>query len=128
METVNFAYNSEVDFAHFFVAQPYIGTELYDIFQQEQLLGKEIIQGTFIFHGWHDTLKMTADELNEIQAKASRGWIAHKFFFYLKPKNFLNSLWPKFKTLADFRYSFGVFWMLISRNIKDMFKKTFKVK
>jgi len=84
MDTVNFAYNSEVDFAHFFVAQPYIGTELYDIFQQEQLLGKETIPGTFIFHGWHDTLKMTADELNEIQSKASRGWIAHKFFFYLK--------------------------------------------
>ncbi|MEK8019390.1 MAG: radical SAM protein [Candidatus Parabeggiatoa sp.] len=128
METVDFAYHSEVDFAHFFVAQPYVGTELYDIFQQEQLLSKETIPGTFIFQGWHDTLKMTADELNDIQAKASRGWVAHKLFFYLKPKNFLNSLLPKFKTLADFRYSLGVFWMLMSRSIKGIFKERFKVK
>ncbi|OQY48098.1 MAG: hypothetical protein B6247_25595 [Candidatus Parabeggiatoa sp. nov. 2] len=112
----------------FFVAQPYIGTELYDIYQQEKLLGEGTIPGTFIFHGWHDTLKMTADELNEIQSNASRGWIAHKIFFYLKPKNFFNSLLPKFKTLADFRYSFGVFWMLISRNIKGIFKDIFKGK
>jgi hypothetical protein len=79
MEMVNFAYNSEVDFAHFFVAQLYIGTELYDTFQQEQLLGQETIY--FIFHGWHDTLKMTADELNKIQAKASRGWVPINSFF-----------------------------------------------
>lgn len=122
METIDFAYNSELDMAHFFVAQPYIGTKLYDIFQQEKLLGKETIPGTFIFHSWYDTLTMTADKLNKIQAKASRGWIAHKFFFYLKPKNFIANLLPKFRTLSDFRYSTGVFLMLINRNIKGFFK------
>ena len=124
METVDFAYNSELDFAHFFVAQPYVGTELYDIFQQEQLLNKENQPGTFIFQGWHDTLKMTADELNEIQAKASRGWVAHKFWFYFKPKNFFNHLLPKFKTWSDIRYSLSIFVMLLGRNIKGLFKKS----
>jgi len=81
------------------------------------------VQGKSIFYGCNDTLNMTSKELNEIQAKASKGWIMHKFFFYLKPKNFLNSLWPKFKTLADLRYSFSVLWMLMGRNIKEMFKK-----
>jgi len=124
METIDFAYNSELDMAHFFVAQPYIGTELYDIFQQEKLLAKETIPGTFIFHSWHDTLTMTAGELNEIQAKATRGWILHKIFFYLKPKNFFNNLLSKFKTWSDFRYSMGIFLMLINRNIKSIFKKS----
>nr|VFK28823.1 MAG: magnesium-protoporphyrin IX monomethyl ester (oxidative) cyclase [Candidatus Kentron sp. MB]VFK33965.1 MAG: magnesium-protoporphyrin IX monomethyl ester (oxidative) cyclase [Candidatus Kentron sp. MB]VFK76528.1 MAG: magnesium-protoporphyrin IX monomethyl ester (oxidative) cyclase [Candidatus Kentron sp. MB] len=124
METVDFAYNSELDFAHFFVAQPYIGTELYDIFQKEKLVDDKIIPGTFIFHGWHDSLKMSADDLNKIQSMASGGWLKHKLIFYLKPKNFFNILFPKFKKPSDFRYSFSIFWMLINRKIKELLKST----
>lgn len=121
METIDFAYNSELDFAHFFVAQPYIGTELYDIVQQEKL-GTEIIQGTSIFLGCNDSTTMTADELNKIQSKASSGWMPHKIAFYLKPKNFFNSFLPKLKTWNDFRYALSIFLMLLGRNLKGIVK------
>jgi len=49
--------------------------------------------------------------------------IYHYLFFYLKPKNFVNSLLPKFKTMADFRYSLGIFWMLTNKSIKETFKR-----
>nr|VFJ58679.1 MAG: Radical SAM superfamily enzyme YgiQ, UPF0313 family [Candidatus Kentron sp. FW] len=117
-QTIDFAYNSELDFAHFFVAQPYIGTELYDIFQQERLLGKEDIPATHIFQGWYDTLEMSADELNEIQSKASRGWMAHKLMFYLKPSHFFTILIPKLKRPDDLRYSLSVFGMLMKRRLR----------
>lgn len=121
METISYAYNSELDFAHFFVAQPYIGTELYEIYEKEKLL-KDDAQGTHIFAAWHDTLEMSAKELNEIQERASRGWLAHKFRFYLRPRNIFRSLGPKIKKPADFRYSFGILWMLMSRKIKGILR------
>jgi len=127
-ETIQFAYNSKLDFAHFFVAQPYLGTELYEVYKKEKLLGEGIIPGTFIFQGWHDTTTMTACEINEIQLRASRGWLAHKFFFYLKPKNFKKDLLPKFKTKDDFLYSLGVFMMLLFRNLMPVFKRTLERK
>jgi len=124
-ETIHFAYNSKLDFAHFFVAQPYIGTELYEIYKKENLLGDGIIPSTFIFHGWHDTTKMTAAEINAIQSEASKGWLAHKFFFYVKLHNFKDSLIPKFKTIDDFRYSMGILGMLLFRNIRPVLKNIF---
>jgi len=126
METIQFAYNSELDFAHFFVAQPYIGTELYEIFKNEKLLANEKIKGTFIFNAWHDTLNMTANELNMIKDKATKGWLAHKLFFYFNPKHFFNSLLPKFRTPSDFYYSIGVFWMLMRKSIKVFFNRLIK--
>lgn len=123
METISFAYGLKLDLAHFFVAQPYIGTELYEIYKKEKLLGEDIIKGTFIFGAWNDTLEMTAEELNQIQKKASRGWIKHKLFFYLKPQNFFTCLLPKFKTPADFRYSLLILGMLLIRNFKSAFKE-----
>jgi hypothetical protein len=69
---------------------------------------------------------MTAAEINEIQAEASRGWLAHKFFFYVKLHNFRDSLLPKFKTINDFRYSFGVFGMLLLRSVKPVLKNVFR--
>lgn len=125
LETVRFAYESNLDFAHFFVAQPYLGTELYEMYKMENLLGDSIIPGTFIFHGWHDTVTMKAEELNRIQAKASGGWLLHKILYYIKPHNFKASLYPKFETMEDFRYSFGVFFMLLYRNTVTRFQRLF---
>ncbi|MDM8517350.1 radical SAM protein [Desulfobacterales bacterium HSG16] len=123
MQTIAFAYNSQLDFAHFFVAQPYIGTELYDIYRKEDLLKKESMKGTFIFGAWHDTLELKADELNAIQINASRGWMLHKLLFYLHPKNFWNCFLSKFRTFADIRYSFRVLAMLTHRNLSTILKK-----
>jgi magnesium-protoporphyrin IX monomethyl ester (oxidative) cyclase len=123
METVAFAYSSQLDFAHFFVAQPYLGTELYDIYHKEQLLEKESMKGSFIFGAWHDTLEMTADELNAIQLNASQGWLLHKVSFYLHPKKFVNCLLPKFRSPSDIRYSFSVLFMLAHRHVTNMLKR-----
>jgi radical SAM superfamily enzyme YgiQ (UPF0313 family) len=125
LQTIAFAYKSQLDFAHFFVAQPYLGTELYEIYCKEGLLSKERMKSSFIFGAWHDTLELKASQLNDIQIKASQGWLIHKVKFYLKPKNLRSTLLPKFKTVADFRYSVGILGMLIWRNAQNFIKDKF---
>ena len=118
METISYAYNSDLDFAHFFVAQPYIGTELYEICKKEGLLGAEDVPATCIFEGWHDTLHLKSREINEIANGASKKWLCHKLFYYLKPNNFWNCFLPKFKRPDDFCYGLKVFGRLFKEKIK----------
>jgi radical SAM superfamily enzyme YgiQ (UPF0313 family) len=114
-ETIAFAYSTELDFAHFFIAQPYVGAELYDIFRKENLLTNQ--RATHIFGAWNDTLELTAAELSAIQQHASDEWLVHKLKFYLHPRHFFRSLLPKFRTIADVRYALSIFWMLLMSKI-----------
>jgi magnesium-protoporphyrin IX monomethyl ester (oxidative) cyclase len=117
METISYAYKSDLDFAHFFVAQPYIATELYTICEKEGLLGEEV-HGTYIYRGWQNTVHMKADELNQIAGRASRGWMLHKIIYYLKN---LDCSIQKIRRLDDFKYAVTVFSRLFRDRLKALF-------
>jgi radical SAM superfamily enzyme YgiQ (UPF0313 family) len=126
MQTIRFAYDSALDFTSFLIAKPNAGSDLYKIFKKEGLLNQNVVHASHFYRSDYDTTTMTSDELNRILAKASGGWFIHKFFFYLKPKNFYYHLLPKLKSLDDFCYFFKVCGMLFRKKIKPILKNSLK--
>ena len=120
MESIQYVYDSALDFTSFLIAKPNAGSDMYEDFKREGLLELAVVRGSDFYRSDYDTRTMTAKELNEIVNKASSGWFAHKFFFYLKPKNFYNYFLPKIKNIEDFKYFLKVCRTLFKKKIKPI--------
>ncbi len=126
MKTIRYAYDSALDYSFFFIAKPNAGSDLYGIFKKEGLFDKNINRASHYYRSDYDTTTMTADELDKILAEASERWFIHKFFFYLKPKNFYTHFLPKLKSLDDFRYFFKTLRVMFRKKVIPILKNTFK--
>jgi len=121
-ETISYAYNSGLDYVMFFIAKPYAGSEMYEIYKNEGLLG-EVVRSSHIERSDYDTKTMKAEELNEIYKKAVMGFWAHKIIFYLKPLNFYNYVLPKFRSFGDIQYAFKIAAALVKNRIIPLLRK-----
>lgn len=113
-QTIDFAYNCGVDYPFFFIAKPYAGAEMYDIYQKEGLLKNDEEANSSVFVAKSDTVHFTAEELTKMRVDAENGFIGHKLRWCLKPSNFINYILPKFFSLRGIRYSLKVFVSLMS--------------
>ncbi len=108
-QTVRFAIDSDLDFAAFFVATPFPGTPLFDIYREAGLMPDMGDQLKVRFQGHQSsvmcpTKHFTVDQLNETIGSAYRR------FYGSRVKKFLNPLRPlsKIKGWPELRY----FWTL----------------
>ncbi len=101
-ETINFANNSGLDFALFYVAQPYAGTPLYDQFKREGLLGE--IQKSNLIHTTYNTHYFTGKELDEIQQKAQKDFIRKKIRSMINP--FIGIPWAYYHMTSWYNIKF----------------------
>ncbi len=124
MQTIEYAYNSGLDYVIFFIAKPYAGSEMYEIFRKEGLLDS-IIRASHIKRSDYDTTTMKAEELNKIYNNAVKGFFIRKVIFYIKPVNFYNYLLPKFRSYQDCRYAFKILIVLIKNIVVPTFKDRF---
>lgn len=113
-QTIKYAFESGLDYAHFFIAQPYKGAELYDICLKEGLID-EIKRGSDMERTQYDTKTLTAAELQKIRDKANRDYFFHKMRFYLKPGNFYRYFLPKNSSISDLKYTFKIFYKMVTR-------------
>ncbi len=120
MESIQYVYDSVLDFTSFLIAKPNAGSDMYEDFKKEGLLEKAVVRGSDFYRSDYDTLTMTAKELTEIVNKAHSAWFTHKFFFFLKPRNFYNYFLPKIKSIEDFRYFLKVCRTMFHRKIKPI--------
>lgn len=104
-ETIRFAYDCGVDWPVFLIAKPHIGSDMYDIYEQEGLIMAGQGLNSSYFTAMHPTKHFTAAELGEIYKSAVRGYIRHKILWSLKPKNFITHIYPKFATFSGLRYA-----------------------
>lgn len=102
-ETIEYAYQSGLDYALFYIAKPHAGSEMYDIFEQEGLL-PEIARGANHENSYYDTKTMTAFELQDLRDKASNGYLWAKLSSYLNPINFCSYVLPKVSSPEGFMY------------------------
>ena len=115
-ETIRFAYNSGLDYVVFYIAKPYAGSEMYEIYKKEGLLTK-VGPCSDILVSDCDTKTMKASELNKIYSRAVKGYLPYKFVWYLKPYNFYNYLLPKFRTFQGISYSMKLFYLITTKKI-----------
>jgi len=120
MESIQYVYDSALDFTSFLIAKPNAGSDMYEDFKREGLLERVVVRGSDFYRSDYDTLTMTAKELNEMVNKASSGWFVHKLFFYVKPTNFYKHFLPKIKNWADFMYFIKMCRVVFSKKIKPI--------
>ncbi len=119
-ESIQYVYDSALDFTSFGIAKPNAGSNMYEDFKREGLLELAVVRGSDFYRSDYDTRNMTAKELNEIVNRASSGWFTHKFFFYIKPRNFYNYFLPKINSIEDFRYFLKVCRTMFNKKIKPI--------
>jgi len=117
LESIQYVYDSSLDFTSFLIAKPNAGAKLYEDMRDKGLLGQNVVRGSDFYHSDYDTIHLTAQELTEIVNRAHGMWFSHKLKFYLKPHNFIAFLLPKLRTRDGVRYSLRVFTQLIKRKL-----------
>ena len=125
-KTIDFAKHSGLNFATFYVAQPYPGTEMYEIYKKEGLLKEGMKTGSSVTNTQYDTKHFTADELRELQKKAYSQFIKHRMLRYLNPvylyKEFLNRI----RSWEDIGYVFRMVKNLVGQQYSPIYKKDSK--
>jgi len=113
-ETIDYAYNCGVDWPFFFIARPFAGAEMYDIYQNEGLLhdvDNNVSGGVFVSN--NDTKYFKSKELEKIRLNAEENYLRFKLKWLLNPKNFLTQILPKIKTYNGLKYSFKIIKLFI---------------
>lgn len=103
-ETINWVVNSGLDFATFYVATPFPGTDLRQEFVEEGLLKEEERHYMSVNRAGYDTCYFTAEELNRLRDEAFRRFFSAQIKRYLNPFYSAPHLSRKVKSLAEMIY------------------------
>lgn len=116
--TIDFATNSDIDFALFYLLEPFPGTQIYEIFKDEGLMDNIQAQDlrTLISSGncGIDTKFFTKEELRKLQAIAYSRFISRNIFSYTTSMRIPK----KIKSLEDLQYLFRLIksWVSLKSN------------
>ncbi len=104
-----------LDYANFFVAQPYEGTDLYQDFKNEGLINDGIREGSSTLSSRYDTKYFTSAELTKLRDEAYQKFVRYRILSALNPKNY-GALYRKVNTIRKF----GYFLRLVSNVIRGI--------
>ncbi|MDD5650711.1 MAG: radical SAM protein [Candidatus Nanoarchaeia archaeon] len=85
LKTIKFASKSGLDFAIFYIAQPYAGTPLYDIYEKEGLLNNGIQESSSVQATKYNSKNFSASELINFRLLAYKEFYKSRFIYYLNP-------------------------------------------
>ena len=122
-KTINFAKKSGLNFATFYVAQPYAGTEMYSIYEGMGLLGEGIKSGSSVTNTQYSTKYFSPEQLNQLQKKAYSDFIKYRMLSYLNPKKLYNEFLNRIHSVEDVYYIIRMFRNLVGREYSPIYKK-----
>ena len=96
-----------MDFAIFYIAQPYAGTKLYDIYRREGLLN-ETKHSSSVIETKYNTKYFTAKELDALRTQAYREFYLSRIKKYLNPVN-IYYLFKKIDNIEGFIHIIKMF-------------------
>lgn len=108
-ETIKFAYNCGVDWPFFFIAKPFAGSDMYNLYLREGLIcevGTNTSSGVFVAK--NDTLRFKASELQQLRLDAEKGYIKYKIKWCLNPVNFFGQILPKLMSISGVLFSIKI--------------------
>jgi len=103
-ETIKFILNSKLDFPFIFVAQPYLGTKMYEDFKKAGLLKEGLIELSTPDNTRYSSKNFSSDELNKLKKLAYKKFYLKKAIRYSNPFLFYKEFLSKIKTREDIRY------------------------
>ncbi|MFQ5531393.1 MAG: B12-binding domain-containing radical SAM protein [Candidatus Nanoarchaeia archaeon] len=122
-KTINFAKKSGLNFATFYIAQPYAGTELYEIYQDLGLLDKGIKSGSGVTNTYYDIPNFTAKQLDYFQKKAYSDFIKYRIISYLYPKKIHREFINRIRNIEDMGYVLKMIKNLVGKEYSPIYKK-----
>ncbi len=125
IETINFAKESGLDFATFYIATPYPGTKLYNAFQKYNLLNNEEGQSydsrySSVTHAAYDTQYFTRQELNKLRNKAYKEFLKSRLIRFLNPILLFRHFWPKINSFEKFGYFLRLILNVMAMSISQL--------
>jgi magnesium-protoporphyrin IX monomethyl ester (oxidative) cyclase len=127
-ETVNWAINSGLDFATFYVATPYPGTDLHQEFIEEGLLKeKQEMPYVSVNVASYDTCHFTAEELSTLKNEALNRFLVAQIKRYLNPFYTLPHLRRKINSFEELVYLGKVVRNVLGMKVRSMRKGEFRV-
>jgi magnesium-protoporphyrin IX monomethyl ester (oxidative) cyclase len=105
MDTIDYALNCGIDMATFFIATPYPGTEMYDIYRQENLLPdlgdeKSLAWLGAVGRSMCNTKHFTSKQIEDFISMAQRKVFIKRAISFLNPLKIL----PKIMGKDEFKY------------------------
>lgn len=127
-ETINWTINSGLDFATFYVATPYPGTDLHQEFIQEGLLKeKEEMPYVSVNVASYNTCHFTAEELSNLKNEALNRFFVAQIKRYLNPFYTFSHLRRKINSFEELVYLGKVVRNVLDMKVRSMRKGEFQV-
>ncbi len=102
-ETINYAISTDLDMVTFWIATPYPGTDLYNVYKKENLLptGNMLEWMAAVDKAACNTKHLTAEKIQELRNRA------HQKFYSDRKRKFLNPLriLKKIKSFEELKYA-----------------------
>lgn len=122
-KTIDFSKNSGLNFATFYIAQPYPGTDLFEVYKKEGLLKKGINVNSTVTNTQYDTCHFSAEQLRGLQKQAYSEFLRKRIISYLNPVKFYNEFLNRIRSFEDISYVARMFFNLIGREYSPIYKK-----
>jgi len=118
-ETIKFAYNCGVDWPFFFIAKPFAGADMYDLYLKEGLIRSSGANtGNSVFVAKNDTLHFKASKLQQMRLAAEKGFLKHKIRWCLNPSNFFGQILPKIMSVNGMFFSLKIVKVMLQGGYK----------
>ncbi|MEC7640685.1 MAG: radical SAM protein, partial [Nitrospinota bacterium] len=107
-ETLEYSYSLNLDYIFYYVAQPYAGSELYEIYEEQNLLDGKYDSMSTMWDTKYETKHFKPEDLRKITDEAMKKHFKIRVLSYLNPIYFFQFLWPKIKTWEQFKFFLGI--------------------
>ncbi|HRZ85768.1 MAG TPA: radical SAM protein [Candidatus Paceibacterota bacterium] len=102
-KTKDLIINSKINFPFVYIAQPYLGTDMYRDFQNAGLLN-EIEMTSYIENTKYNTLNFKKEELNNIRKDIFKEFYKRRLISYINPITFYKEFLSKINNLEELKY------------------------
>jgi len=111
--TISYAYRLRLDYCIFYIAQPHLGSDLYDYYVSR---GKISISEVQKYHTMDESLygtdHVSAEELVRLRDSAARGYLLRYILRFLNPLYVVNEFLPKIASPRKLKYFIRLFRLL----------------
>jgi anaerobic magnesium-protoporphyrin IX monomethyl ester cyclase len=128
--TINWAVHSTLDYALFFIATPYPGTDLYQEFVKRDLFkAKEMEKMNYnsVHFSGYDTLFLKKEELNQLRNKAYSLFLISRIKRYLNPFYSLPDFFRKVNNFDDLKFFLKLLRSALQMKIESFFNGKYKL-
>jgi len=106
LDTIKFAYDIKTDFVRFYIAQPHLGSRLYEIYLEQGIIedAHRVESDHGMYQALYPTKYVSADRLEELRDFAESGYLKKHLLHLLEPSYLIHEFLPKISSARKFQY------------------------